>query len=186
MEEHSSPSTRTEKSILREPVAEDGPAVHRLISASPPLDTNSLYCNLLQCTHFSGTCVVAEQNNTVVGYASAYLLPDQSHTLFIWQIAVDESVRGQGLAKRMLLDILRRPKCEQVNYIETTISPGNTASWRLFRSLAEDLNATCSERTLFDRQTHFDGQHPDETLLQISSEFGPFTYYLQSIEGKQA
>src|SRR3546814_16914023 len=40
---------------FRNPVAEDAQAIHDLIAACPPLDTNSLYCNLLQCTHFAET-----------------------------------------------------------------------------------------------------------------------------------
>src|SRR3546814_14681168 len=38
---------------FRNPVAEDAQAIHDLIAACPPLDTNSLYCNLLQCTQFA-------------------------------------------------------------------------------------------------------------------------------------
>jgi len=171
--------------ILRRPVAEDGAAVHDLISRSAPLDTNSLYCNLLQCTHFSDTCVVAEQDGDTVGFASAYLLPGRSDTLFIWQIAVDGSARGRGLAKRMLLEILGREICRHVSCLETTINPDNAASWRLFGSLAEQLNASCGDTLLFDREKHFKGRHADEKLLQISSESGPFTNYLQTIQERQ-
>ena len=42
---------------FRMPNAADGPAVSQLIASSPPLDTNSAYCNLLQCTDFAETCV---------------------------------------------------------------------------------------------------------------------------------
>ena len=48
--------------ILRMPRAEDGPAVTALIGSSPPLDVNSAYCNLLQCTDFRDTCVLAERD----------------------------------------------------------------------------------------------------------------------------
>ena len=36
--------------MLRPPTAEDASRVARLIASSPPLDVNSVYCNLLQCT----------------------------------------------------------------------------------------------------------------------------------------
>src|SRR5690554_7602315 len=56
--------TLTNQSIisLRKPTVTDGSAVHALIARCAPLDTNSMYCNLLQCFHFAGTAVVAEMN----------------------------------------------------------------------------------------------------------------------------
>ena len=41
------------------PDATDGVAVHDLVQRCPPLDSNSLYCNLLQCTHFAATSALA-------------------------------------------------------------------------------------------------------------------------------
>ncbi|MDA3870409.1 MAG: diaminobutyrate acetyltransferase, partial [Gammaproteobacteria bacterium] len=87
---------------LRKPISTDGAAVHRLISQCPPLDTNSMYCNLLQCTHFADTSVAAVQENELVGFVSGYIVPQRADTLFVWQVAVGDKARGQGLAGRML------------------------------------------------------------------------------------
>ncbi|QIL90121.1 diaminobutyrate acetyltransferase [Microbulbifer sp. SH-1] len=156
--------------LLRRPVSEDGAAVHRLIGNCPPLDTNSLYCNLLQASHFSATSVAAELDGRLVGFISGYLIPERPDTLFIWQVAVAEQGRGMGLAGRMLREILDRPACTQVRHLETTITPDNDASWALFRSLARKLDANCCDSVLFDRERHFNGQHDSEMLLRI----GPF------------
>jgi len=152
---------------LRAPVAEDGAAVYELIAQCPPLDTNSMYCNLLQCTHFSATSVAAELNDDIVGFISGYIQPDKPDTLFIWQVAVGEKARGQGLAGRMLRDILARAACDQVKFIETTITPDNRASWALFESLANKLGAELNHSVMFDRQQHFAGQHETEMLVRI-------------------
>jgi len=162
--------------ILREPVAEDGFAVNQLIKRCPPLDGNSVYCNLLQCTHFADTCVVAEEQQQLIGFTSAYLLPRQPDTLFFWQIAVSQNARGQGLARRMLLELLGRPQCQQITRLETSINPDNTASWSLFMNLAKDLEAVCSESVMFDTEKHFAGHHPEERLLRIHSDSGPFSF----------
>ena len=169
-----------EEIILRHPEAGDGLPLNRLIAASPPLDGNSVYCNLLQCTHFAGTCVAAEAGGELVGFTSAYLKPGDDRTLFIWQIVVARAARGRGLARRMLMELLRRPDCRRVNAIETSINPGNEASWKIFRDLAAVLGAGASEQPLFDRERHFGGEHPDETLLRIKSESGPFTTTIQT------
>jgi L-2,4-diaminobutyric acid acetyltransferase len=155
---------------LREPTAEDGASVFDLISACPPLDTNSMYCNLLQSSHFSQTSVAAEMDGNLVGFISGYVLPKQPDTLFIWQVAVGEKARGQGLASRMLRHILERDICKPVKYIETTITPDNRASWALFESLANKLNTQLNRSVMFDRQQHFAGQHETEMLVKV----GPF------------
>ncbi|WP_236250571.1 diaminobutyrate acetyltransferase [Microbulbifer sp. ALW1] len=157
--------------LLRRPVSEDGAAVHQLIGACPPLDTNSLYCNLLQASHFSATSVAAELDGELVGFISGYRIPERPDTLFVWQVAVAEAGRGMGLAGRMLREILGRPACGAVTHLETTITPDNDASWALFRSLARKLDAGCVDSVMFDRERHFKGAHDSEMLLRI----GPFT-----------
>ena len=53
---------------LRSPVLGDGMAVFRLVENCPPLDMNSSYCNLLQCSHFADTSVVAQMNGALLGF----------------------------------------------------------------------------------------------------------------------
>lgn len=156
---------------LRLPNAEDGAPLHQLVSQCPPLDQNSVYCNLLQCSHFRDTSVAAELDNALAGFISGYLVPARPDTLFIWQVAVHERARGQGLASRMLLEILKRPQCESVTHLETSITGSNDASWALFRRLAEKLGTATQTSPLFERDRHFLGQHDTETLVRI----GPFT-----------
>ncbi|GAB2508795.1 diaminobutyrate acetyltransferase [Microbulbifer agarilyticus] len=155
---------------LRLPQSQDGARVHSLVASCPPLDANSLYCNLLQATHFSQTSVAAERDGELIGFISGYILPDRSDTLFIWQVAVAESGRGVGLAGRMLREILSRTACASVTHLETTITPDNAASWALFRSLAAKLQANLSDSVMFDRDRHFNGAHDSELLVRI----GPF------------
>jgi len=162
------------QTVLRPPIPSDGASVFRLISRCPPLDINSMYCNLLQCTHFASTSVSAVQKlNTkeeLVGFISAYLMPEREDTLFIWQVAVDERARGIGLAGNMLKHILERPQCSQVTYLETTITESNMASWALFKSLASKLGTTLEKSVMFDRDKHLAGEHDTEFLARI----GPF------------
>ncbi|WP_115896276.1 diaminobutyrate acetyltransferase [Marinomonas pollencensis] len=159
-----------EKIELKKPSALKGMEVNQLVADCAPLDRNSVYCNLLQCDHFRETSVAAERNQLLVGFVSGYLIPASTDTLFIWQVAVSETVRGKGLAKRMLNEILSRSACSQVRFIETTITQANAGSWALFRSLAKALNAPLEESVKFDQETHFKGKHDSEYLVRI----GPF------------
>lgn len=155
---------------LRVPTSTLGAPVHALIAACPPLDPNSLYCNLLQCSHFANTSVAAFLGDQLVGFISGYIIPGQPDTLFVWQVAVHEKGRQQGLASRMLHHILARDVCRPVRFIETTITEDNAASWRLFLSFAEKMAAETHKSIKFDRQQHFAGRHDSEWLLRI----GPF------------
>lgn len=152
---------------LRKPTADDGKRVHALVRDCKPLDENSLYCNLLQCTHFAGTSVAAVANGELVGFISGYIRPDQQDTLFIWQVAVGQQARGRGLGRQMLGELLKRPETTKVHFIETTITPDNDASWGLFRSFTRHHNTSAEESVLFESLRHFGAKHKGEYLLRI-------------------
>jgi diaminobutyrate acetyltransferase len=156
-----------ESIVLRIPTLEDGMAVYNLVEKCPPLDTNSSYCNLLQCSHFANTSVAAEVDGALAGFISGYVIPNRPNTLFIWQVAVSEQARGLGLASRMLRNILERPFCKGVAYIETSITAENQASWALFRALAKKLPAQFQSSEWMDKTAHFTGQHESEALVKI-------------------
>lgn len=155
---------------FRKPESKDGPAVWNLIRKSRVLDENSLYCNLLQCDHFRDTCIIAESgaDRSILGWISAYLVPDDRDTLFIWQVAVDESVRGRGLAGQMLMELIARPECRHIRRLGTTITADNAASWALFHALARRMGAELSRRPHFRKDDHFQGTHATEHLVTIS------------------
>jgi len=155
---------------LREPRSKDGAAIHRLIEKCPPLDTNSMYCNLLQSSDFSETSVVAEVDGKPYGFISGYRKPKDPSILFIWQVAVHEDARGMGLGKKMLSDILNRETNKDVTKLQTTITEDNKASWGLFESFARDRDADCRDEIHFEHREHFKGAHATEHRLTI----GPF------------
>lgn len=155
---------------IEAPTGEDGAQVHDLIAACPPLDTNSLYMNLIQTTHFAETCALARADDEVIAWVSGHIPPKEDDVYFLWQVAVGEKARGQGIAKRLVADIFSRPACSNVRYLKTTITPDNEASWGLFKSIARWLDAPLNESPFFDKDRHFKGRHDSEILVTI----GPF------------
>ncbi|MEQ9448738.1 MAG: diaminobutyrate acetyltransferase, partial [Rhodospirillaceae bacterium] len=149
------------------PRSEDGAGVHDLIAACPPLDTNSLYMNLIQTTHFADTCALARKDGDVIAWVSGHIPPKEPDVFFLWQVAVGEKARGQRIAKRLVADIFSRPACSGVKYLKTTITPDNDASWGLFRSIARWLDAPLNESPFFDKDAHFKGRHDSEVLVTI-------------------
>lgn len=157
--------------VIGAPRVCDGAAIHQLVEACKPLDLNSTYAYLLLCEHFAETCVRAEREGRTVGFISAYCPPRRDEVVFVWQVAVAEEMRGQGLARTMLEHLLARPALHACRYLETTVSPSNEPSRRLFRGLARGLGARITERVLFGEEDFGESHHECETLIRI----GPFT-----------
>lgn len=151
---------------LRLPAREDGAALHTLVRLNPPLDMNSVYCNVLQCTHFSDTCILAEKEGRLIGYVTGYLMPGDPEIYFLWQVGVSPEGRGHGLAVKMIQAILARDFCRNVRELNTTITRTNEASRRLFQSLAEKENAEITEEENYFPEEVLGG-HKAESLFRI-------------------
>jgi L-2,4-diaminobutyric acid acetyltransferase len=152
---------------IRKPRASDGYEIHQLIANSPPLDLNSIYSYYLLSDHFSDSCVVAENQGRVVGFLSAYRIPQRPDTLFVWQVVVNRALRGKRIAWRMLESLLQRLGAE-VRQVEATVNPSNTASRRLFEHLAREQGSRIEEETFLEADAFGPGgQHESEILLRI-------------------
>jgi L-2,4-diaminobutyric acid acetyltransferase len=163
--------TRPHAMRISMPEVAHGADIHRLVAACKPLDLNSRYAYLLLCEHFAQTCALAHAGDRVVGFVSAYRPPQRDETIFIWQVAVDAGMRGLGLASAMLSDVLAREPVRTCRYLETTVSPSNTPSRRLFHGLARTLDAALTESPLFAQDAFGEEDHECEMLIRI----GPFT-----------
>jgi len=153
---------------LRQPERRDGALLHELVAACPPLDLNSRYAYLLLCEHHAATSVVAESGGELVGAITGYIPPAQPDTLFVWQVAVAQRMRGRSLGTRMLQHLLQH--CIErrgLRWMETTISPGNQASQRLFTRFAERLGVGCTTTTLFAAEDFGASGHEEECLHRI-------------------
>ncbi len=157
----------------RFPKLDDSPKIYELIRSSPPLDLNSRYLYMLQTTHFKNTCIVAdlipeddEGSPQVAGFLSGHLLPEAPEVLFIWQVAVSSMARGKGVAKKMALDLLKRPALKNINQIITTVTPSNAASLKLFERLTDDLDTAINQEVGFESTLFGGDAHEPENALQ--------------------
>ncbi|MDF3131113.1 diaminobutyrate acetyltransferase [Kiritimatiellaeota bacterium B1221] len=157
--------------IFREPSHEDGAALYRLIKNCPPLDVNSPYLYFIVADHFCASSVVVECEGELLGCITGYRRPDQPDTLFIWQVAVHECMRGRGVSGQMLKHITSRGNLSDIKWIETTISPSNIASRKVFERFADEKNLRI-ETFLYLETEDFpsvgsDDSHEAEELFRI-------------------
>ncbi|MFD7133131.1 diaminobutyrate acetyltransferase [Streptomyces sp. NPDC059894] len=159
--------------LIDRPSVADGAALWRIAKESGKLDLNSSYSYLLWCRDFAATSAVARaEDGEPVGFVTGYVRPEAPHTLLVWQVAVDAVYRGRGLAAALLDGLTARITAEHpVTTVETTITPGNTASERLFTSYAARHGAHVTREALFGADLFPDGPHDPEVLYRI----GPLT-----------
>ncbi|MGG1514575.1 diaminobutyrate acetyltransferase [Paenibacillus oryzisoli] len=155
--------------ILRTVRPDDGQFIWQNVIESKNLDINSAYCYIMLCHYFAETCWVAEAEGNIAGFVTAFLHPSEPEVLFVWQIAVFAEHRGKGLAKRLLHQLLASERCRHVRYVETTISPDNEASRRLFAKIAQELDAPIVEGEGFPVSLFPEQGHADERLVRIGA-----------------
>jgi L-2,4-diaminobutyric acid acetyltransferase len=154
--------------LLDIPTVDDGAALWRIARDSKVLDLNSSYSYLLWCRDFARTSVVARQDDgRPVGFVTGYIRPERPQTLVVWQVAVDRAFRGRGLAAAMLDGLTARVAGLGVRSLETTITPDNDASDRLFSSFGERHGASVEHEVLFADAQFPDG-HDSEVLYRIA------------------
>ncbi|OXM72127.1 diaminobutyrate acetyltransferase [Amycolatopsis sp. KNN50.9b] len=155
--------------MIENPTKADGAALWRIARDSQKLDLNSPYAYLLWCRDFADTSVVARVDGDAVGFVIAYRRPSAPDTALVWQVAVDASQRGQGLAGALLDNLFTRLVADGVRHLETTITPDNKASIRLFTSFAERWGAELECTELFGSADFPDDgtRHEPEDLYRI-------------------
>lgn len=154
----------------REPRLEDGARIHRMVLEAGTLDVNSAYLYFLLADHFRDTCVIAQSDTEFCGFLTAYRLPRDPGTLFMWQIAVHPDWRGKGIASGLLDEVTQRPWFDAIRRVELTISPDNTASQALFRRWAAKLNRPLAVSPYLSSELLNSGQntgHQPEDLYSI-------------------
>ncbi|MFI1012136.1 diaminobutyrate acetyltransferase [Streptomyces sp. NPDC020965] len=142
----------SEFTTIDTPRVEDGAAIWRIARDSEVLDLNSSYSYLLWCRDFAATSLVArDTSGEPVAFVTGYARPDRPQALVVWQIAVDATHRGQGLAGVLLDALIAKVGGDRgIREVETTITPDNAASERLFTSFAERHGARMEREVLFD------------------------------------
>ncbi len=164
-------SVESEKpaATLRTPTTKDAPHIWRLVEESGVLDPNSSYLYLLLCRDFANTCLVACHGKNVVGFVTAYRMPHDPSILFVWQIGVAPEAQRQGIAMRLLRELIERCGSTSIKAIEATVAPSNIASQRLFESLAQSHGVQLIEKPEdgFDASDFPPGDHEAEPRIRV-------------------
>lgn len=153
---------------LEQPSKEDGQGMWNLAKKTS-LDLNSAYKYIMMAEYFSETCVVAKENDEVVGFITGFIQPEHPEVVFVWQVGVDSSQRGKGVAYKMLAELLRRDTGKEIKYVEATITKDNIASQSLFKKLAKEENTSFEIKETFPADVF-----PEDGEAEYTYRIGPF------------
>ncbi len=149
----------------RTPTVDDGTRLWEIASDSKVLDVNSSYSYVLWCHDFAATSIVAEVDGRAVGFVTGYRRQSDPSTLMVWQVAVDDEVRGHGIAATMLHELFDRANRQGMVAMHTTISPDNIPSQRLFGSVAKARGLRFERRDLFPANAFPDSHEPEDLYM---------------------
>ncbi|WP_074849264.1 diaminobutyrate acetyltransferase [Gordonia westfalica] len=149
----------------RMPTVADGTRFWEIASDSKVLDVNSSYSYVLWCHDFAQTSIVAEFDGRAVGFVTGYRRQNDPSTLMVWQVAVDDSMRGHGIAGSMLHHLFDRVNRHGMVAMHTTISPDNIPSQRLFESVAKARGLRFERRDLFAANAFPDSHEPEDLYM---------------------
>ncbi len=152
---------------LRMASPDDGALLHAIIRDAGGLDVNSPYCYHLLARHTGDTCIIAERAGDALGCVTGYRLPNNPGTLFVWQVAVLATARGQGIGQTMLVTLAQSLMAAGLQAVQATVAPENTASRRMFAALARHLDAAIDYSPWLHPQDFPEPGHAAEELLQI-------------------
>ncbi|SDN99619.1 diaminobutyrate acetyltransferase [Alkalicoccus daliensis] len=154
---------------LEQPSKEDGQGMWNLAKKTS-LDLNSAYKYIMMAEYFSETCVVAKEDEEVVGFITGFIQPENPDVVFVWQVGVDSSQRGKGVAYKMLSEILEREAAKDVKYVEATITKDNVASQSLFKKLAKEHETSFEIRETFPADVF-----PEDGEAEYTYRIGPIS-----------
>jgi ribosomal-protein-alanine N-acetyltransferase len=84
------------------------------------------------CIRVGYLCRVLETGDAIVGYGIASMGAGEAHIL---NLCVAESLRGRGVARRLLLSLLKRAELAGQQWAFLEVRPSNVRALGLYRSL---------------------------------------------------
>lgn len=157
---------------FRRPTVDDGKEMYRIVRESNVLDVNSEYSYLMWGEYFRDSSILAVDGNEIIGFITGFIPPKQPDTIFVWQVAVDDRYKGNGLATELIERLFNRLKREKdIEYVEATVTPSNIPSRRLFEGVAHKNKTKCIVSECFSKNQFTEEDHEPEFKFRIGPIF---------------
>ncbi|MFE7855247.1 GNAT family N-acetyltransferase [Streptomyces sp. NPDC057403] len=123
---------------LRGVVEADLPELHRLDREAFPEEPYH-YFELRQAYDVhADRFLVLDDGESLHGYV-LFVTTSDGYVNWVKSLAITHDLRGRGLGRRLMLEVLRRLRAEGVHQVRLTVEPTNAAAITLYRSLGFDV-----------------------------------------------
>lgn len=146
---------------IRNATTNDYSVLRTLAKENKPLDLHTPYTYWVCCNYYSQYCFVLERNHRPIGYIMAISNKD---CVFVWQIAISESFRGQHLSGILIDAVAKKAIADGYSELQVTISPKNLASYYSFYNYSKSSNFA------FEKIGELTVEDKEENILQTENE----------------
>ena len=122
---------------LRNAGTEDVSLVRQFVDNCKPLTVHTAVTYAVLFRLFPELCFIAENEDQIVGFASAIRGTSESDAVYCWQIGVLPEFRGTGLARELVEARLAAGKTMGCKLGQVGIEPGNDISLKLWQKVAK-------------------------------------------------
>ncbi len=106
-----------------------------LVKNCKPLEVYPAHVYKIMFRYFRDFCIVAEQNQEIIGFALGFSAQNPKQTCFFWQIGVNPKIQAKGVGKQLVTYFEKKVKKLGYNQIELTVDLENIPSQKLFEKL---------------------------------------------------
>jgi L-2,4-diaminobutyric acid acetyltransferase len=152
---------------LRAPLPEDGARIAALAEDFVSRKARNIPETLVGRGAFRETSVLAELAGKLLGWVSAYILPYDPQTLFIWAVEVVKSEQNPGLSSLMLGYLMRQEPRAGLTRVQTVISCDEDRPWALFRQFARWQHSRLDIQPYFTQALTPHKRHENDNLVTI-------------------
>jgi len=154
--------------LIRPMEAKDIGAVRELIDYCKPLDLHTPFTYWVLSEYFNNTCLVLEDEGSIVGYAGGMKSTSVENVFYLWQIGLLPNYRGKGFFSALLDKIIEEVKKLGCDYLEFSVLSDNHQSINAFTNYAKKKGLPIGKRgnlTFYDKLTN---EECKEDIYRIS------------------
>jgi L-2,4-diaminobutyric acid acetyltransferase len=120
---------------VREARADELPKILELVKNCKPLEVYPAHVYKIIFRYFRDFCIVAEQNQKIIGFAIGFSAQNSKQACFFWQIGVNPKIQAKGVGKELVTYFEKKVKELGYKRIELTVDLENIPSQKLFEKL---------------------------------------------------
>ena len=115
--------------------------------------------------YFQELCLLAEEDVGPLGFVVGFQSTSSRLAFFLWQIGVDPSARGKGVATDLVRAAVANAKILGCVALECTIT--NKSSYRVFEKVAQDEGSKLVKLGVVDFVDPISNQADSEELFRL-------------------